>query len=1063
MPARHRYPKSVRLFLVLLIVPLIAGQASLYSQTYFFDNYSTPQGFESKVYSVIQDGQHYVWLGTQAGVSRFDGSTFLSFSVEDGMAQGGVRVLFTSRDQSIWMGHEGGGLTRFNGSLFERINLPDTVIRSNITSISQDHDNQLWITTELNGALVIRNPHDPVKSLRYEHYLKGKSLGDQVFNSLVTADGTLYFVTNVGIRKYNKQQNTFESFSPEGMFTYFLTTVMFEDSKGNLWFGTYNGGLSKLNPKEKKFEFFDTRRMLAANWVSCITEDRKGNLWVGHWSDDLTSGGVSRISPNGQIKVFNNSNGLHDNRIWCIKEDEEGNILIGTTEQGLDIFKGERFVSYSTQDGLLNSQVYAFTEDKAGQIWFGTNEGISVYAGEGKKPEFQQFNQSNKFISNQIRFFKADLNGNIWIGTADQGVILYNTARQKFEAQPVINSYMPYQSISKGIRALETGPEGHLWIGTLDGLVEFDIRSGQYVATHTQGNGLAGNDITALYADPGGDLWIGSRSKGLTRLHDGKFTIIQAVGTNTPTCIARDKEGNIWIGTESKGVLVLKGDSVQHYSVADGLLANLINLIVCDKDNYIFIGTNRGLNRIDQRTHQILSFTRRTGFVGIETKSNAGYVDHLGRLWFGTANGAIRCNNNFGEISEQEPRVQISEMLVMGTTTGMKPGLKLSNHDNDITFRYISISLANPEGITYQVMLDGLHDSWLDQKNQNAIVFNKLRPGRYTFKVRARNDAGIQTAIPAAYSFRILAPFYQRGYFIISMIVIVLASIAAFIKIRERNLVEEKKILEQRVKERTQALSEANTELSMKNKDILDSITYAKRIQLAILPSEIPFSDTFILFKPKDIVSGDFYWMNSFGGKEFLAAVDCTGHGVPGAFMSFIGYTSLNKIIIEQGIYQPASILNRLNNEVATSLHQKGEDIVNDGMDIALVCYTPDTGILEFAGAFNPLILIRKGEILETKADRFAIGRSTGKEKEFTNHEIQLEKGDSIYLYSDGYADQFGGKDGKKFKTSVLKEKLASLDGFPVDQRRDILDMTFEEWKGTQEQIDDVLIMGRKF
>ena len=210
----------------------------------------------------------------------------------------------------------------------------------------------------------------------------------------------------------------------------------------------------------------------------------------------------------------------------------------------------------------------------------------------------------------------------------------------------------------------------------------------------------------------------------------------------------------------------------------------------------------------------------------------------------------------------------------------------------------------------------------------------------------------------------------------------------------------------------------------MRNRDITDSITYAKRIQFAILPSDIPFSKTFIVFKPKDIVSGDFYWMNIAGGKEFLAAVDCTGHGVPGAFMSFIGYTSLNKIIIEQGIYKPSDILNRLNEEVATTLHQKGEDIVNDGMDIALICYSPETGILEYAGAFNPLIVVRKGELIEIKADRFAIGRATGSEKTFTNHEIQLEEGDALYLYSDGYADQFGGPEGKKFKTAALKELL---------------------------------------
>jgi serine phosphatase RsbU (regulator of sigma subunit) len=265
------------------------------------------------------------------------------------------------------------------------------------------------------------------------------------------------------------------------------------------------------------------------------------------------------------------------------------------------------------------------------------------------------------------------------------------------------------------------------------------------------------------------------------------------------------------------------------------------------------------------------------------------------------------------------------------------------------------------------------------------------------------------------------------------------------------------------VNERTQALQEANNLLSMKNKDILDSITYAKRIQLAILPAEIIYPQTFILYKPKDIVSGDFYWMNITGGREFAAAVDCTGHGVPGAFMSFIGYTSLNKIIIEQGNLKPSEILDRLNEEVAITLHQKGEAVVNDGMDISLICYNPATRLLEFAGAFNSLVIIRNGEITELKADRFAIGRSLGPEKKFLNHEFVIEPDDSVYMFSDGFADQFGGPQGKKFKTSALKDLLSNICEFDEETQLKILDGAFEDWKGTGDQIDDVLVFGRKF
>jgi ligand-binding sensor domain-containing protein/serine phosphatase RsbU (regulator of sigma subunit) len=1009
----------------------------------------------------VQDKLQYIWLGTKAGVSRFDGNNFINYTNENELAPGGVRVLFIDFNNNIWLGHEGGGISRINGKKFEKIDILDTLIRSNITSIIQDRDNQLWITTEKDGALVIKNPQDSQYDLKYEHFLKGKSLGDQVFSSMVASDGTLYFITSAGIRKYNKEKNIFETYMPDGLFTFFQIAVMYEDRLSNYWFGTYNGGLYKLDRKRNKYEYFDTRNGLSSNWISSITEDSKGNIWVGHWSLDKSSGGITRISPDSKIKVFNTLNGLDDNQIWCIREDAEGNMLIGTNEHGLDIFKSEQFVSFSIKDGLINNQVCAIMQDVKGQLWFGTNEGITIYNNKENNKIFLNYNQTKNFISNQIRFFKQDRKNNIWIGTADQGVILYNTDLMRFIAQPDINRNLP--DISKEVQALEIGPEGHLWIGALDRLVEYDINRNEYVATHLQGTGLAGNDITALFTDSKNNLWIGSRGKGLTRMHEGRFWIVEVTRNITPTCITEDREGKIWIGTESKGLLVLADDSIKHFSVTDGLLANLINLLICDNGNNVYVGTNRGLNKIDQRNNRMLTFTQRSGFIGIETKSNATCIDQEGNLWFGTVNGVIRCNPILTEKSIEEPAVHITEMLVKGSTIEMKNGLKLNSNENDIAFRYVSISLANPEGVIYQVLLEGLHDSWQDVKNQNYILYNKLPPGRYLFKVRARNDYQEWTKTPVQYSFRVFPPFYKRGYFITTVILILLAAFVTYIKLRERNLVREKRILEARVKERTLALSIVNNELSRKNKDITDSITYAKRIQFAILPPDIPFDNTFILFKPKDIVSGDFYWLNSAGSTEFLAAVDCTGHGVPGAFMSFIGFTSLNKIIIEQGIYQPASILNHLNQEVATTLHQKGEDIVKDGMDIALVNYTPETGILEYAGAFNPLIIIRNGEIFETKADRFAIGHAPGKENKFTNHQTQLKKDDIVYIFSDGFADQFGGPEEKKYKNANLKELLASIYKFPMDKQKEILDHAFEEWKGDQEQVDDVLIVGRKF
>ena len=333
------------------------------------------------------------------------------------------------------------------------------------------------------------------------------------------------------------------------------------------------------------------------------------------------------------------------------------------------------------------------------------------------------------------------------------------------------------------------------------------------------------------------------------------------------------------------------------------------------------------------------------------------------------------------------------------------------------------------------------------------------------FRVKARNSDGVWNKEPVSFEFQIRPPFYATWWFIVSCVILGALNIVTYIKMRTRKLRRENLILEEKVRERTAIVVAQKEELAEKNKDITDSIQYAKRIQVAILPPEIPFKDTFILFKPKDIVSGDFYWLLEMNGKEFIAAVDCTGHGVPGAFMSIIGHNMLNKIVKEYGIIKPSEILDRLDAEVTKTLRQEDETItVRDGMDITLIAYQKDKNLIEFAGAYNPIYLVRNRELYETKGNRFAIGRSEMEhEKKFTNHEIRVQKGDTLYMFSDGYADQFGGESGKKFKIAPMKELILNLQEKTMEEQRSILNSTLEAWRGNIEQVDDILIIGRRF
>lgn len=293
----------------------------------------------------------------------------------------------------------------------------------------------------------------------------------------------------------------------------------------------------------------------------------------------------------------------------------------------------------------------------------------------------------------------------------------------------------------------------------------------------------------------------------------------------------------------------------------------------------------------------------------------------------------------------------------------------------------------------------------------------------------------------------------------------------ALLKMKDE-LAETERILEQKVKERTEEVVKQKDEIESQNqrleelyKDVTDSIRYAKRLQYSILPPDEKIKDicpnSFVLFKPKDIVSGDFYWFEQMGSKSYCAAVDCTGHGVPGAFMSLVGANGLNAAVREHETSKPGKIIDELNNFVAETLNKTSEDNdVRDGMDLSLVAIDYEKLELEYAGAYNPIYIIRNGEFQILPADKFAIGSFEPGSKNYNNQVFQLEKGDQIYLFSDGYADQFGGKKGKKFLYKTFREELLRVHTLDPEEQRKELNKTIVDWQGDYAQVDDILVIG---
>lgn len=353
------------------------------------------------------------------------------------------------------------------------------------------------------------------------------------------------------------------------------------------------------------------------------------------------------------------------------------------------------------------------------------------------------------------------------------------------------------------------------------------------------------------------------------------------------------------------------------------------------------------------------------------------------------------------------------------------------------------------------------YNIWKSNKNINESfrykIQNEYYQGRITkYKLSHNNYFLIGIIIPEK---DILGKIEKtKTVVIFSFIFIFLLAIGIlyfYLKLKKTNLA---------LNDKNDAITLQKLLIEDKNKEILDSISYAKRIQSAILPSkeliEDSFADSFIIYIPKDIVAGDFYWMEQKDNKILFAAADCTGHGVPGAMVSVICNNGLNKSVREYRLTDPGKILNKTR-EIVLKQFEKSEDEVKDGMDIALCSLEGNT--LKYAGANNPLWILRKNDtaVEEIKADKQPIGQFDNP-KPYTTHTIELEKGDNIYIFSDGFADQFGGEKGKKFKTLNFKNLLLSIQNHTMKEQEASIKNAFEKWKGDLEQVDDICIIGVK-
>jgi serine phosphatase RsbU (regulator of sigma subunit) len=439
-----------------------------------------------------------------------------------------------------------------------------------------------------------------------------------------------------------------------------------------------------------------------------------------------------------------------------------------------------------------------------------------------------------------------------------------------------------------------------------------------------------------------------------------------------------------------------------------------------------------------------------------------------GYVLFGTDRGILRYDPSKDKRNEIEPILNFNQVFINDSLWENLEEISLPYGNYQLEIFFTGISLRNPEKVSYQYFLEGNDLDWSPISNLNFARYQRLSAGDYVFKVRAFNSDAFGGTIIKTIHIHIDQPFWMKLWFWVLCALFLFVVIRFIVRRRERLLREQQEFLQHELDARTREVVEQKELLEVKNKDITDSIVYAKNSQKAMLPphnvlSEY-FADSFVFYKPRDIVSGDFYWAARFESKVLIACADCTGHGVPGAFMSLIGTTVLKEVARMKNVTSPQALLNTMDVEIFNLLNNKAQDFqIDDGMDMSVIEFDLETKKIRLSSANRPILIYTNNAFIEIKGDRRPIGGSMRREEQsFEMQELQLEAGDIIYMFSDGITDQFGGPLGKKWKKSGLKSLLEKCANMGMDRQSEELKTQFNAWKGALPQTDDVIVLGMR-
>ncbi|WP_375562443.1 two-component regulator propeller domain-containing protein [Bernardetia sp. OM2101] len=1017
-----------------------------------------------------------IYIGTTEGIAVLENNQIrkLEFTSQDY-----INSIYIDNFSSIWVGTNNGLLRITQDNKVERLNESNGLPHNIVRKIIQDKEKNIWFTCYKGGIVQL-------KQGKFTNYTTTDGLSNNSINILEPFDkNTLLVGSDFPQLDIIHQGNAMAFGHPLQRITARVKTIK-KASDGSVWLGSDNGviQLQNFDPLAKipytKEVFYNEKNGLSSNIVRTILEDKNHNIWIG-----TRTGGITIISPSGEITYHNTDTDFPSNFIMSIKQDENGIIWVGTNNAGIIKLKDKKQLEHiSTEQGLVSDLVFSTYFDKDNTVWATTTQGISKI----ENNKITNFTAKNGLPVSSIFDILEDKVGNFWC-TTSQGIFVM--AKKDFEK--ITNGEIekiPFELFNKsdGMKesqcsgasfSIQTS-DGKFWIPTVGGVVSIDPSSIPTNQIHpnvainkiiVDGNSMFTNQEPVLL--PAGTQRIVFEYSGLSFVHpsDVKFRYKvkgidkdwisaeeerKATYTNLPpnTYIfqleAYNEEG---LKSDEIATLEFKIEPLFYQTTVFKVITLILFFVI------IYLVYRWRVRRVEKR-NQRLEKTVEQRTAEINQQKEEIQVQHE-RLENSYKNIDLVSKMGQQITAELDLKtiveivyIQVEKLM---STDGFGIGM-YNEFSNTLDFKYYiekgkiqpnsSDSLDNDTLLSVKSFTKK-EEIWINDMEKDYKHYNQLK--------EVIQD-GITNAV-------IYVPLFLNNQ------IVGVLTVQSF----DKNAYKPESVAVLRALSSyiTIALSNAKSfsTIQQKNQEITDSIRYAQTIQQAVLPAKEKlrevFEDNLLVYLPKDVVSGDFYWLSHTAGGTYLVVADCTGHGVPGAFMALIGISIFNELINIQNMEEPADILEKLDQEIQDALQQQ-QAKNSDGMDLVLCKIETenlqnDRTKITFAGAKNSLFFSHNGKIERIKGSRRSIGgrRSRKSKTPFTQNIVELEKGEILYLTTDGYIDQNAPNE-QRLGTQAFMDRLDTIKDIPLKEQQKLLLKTLKDYQKDAPQRDDIAIVGVK-